>query len=143
MGLLREKIPVLILIGYLSLLTYWMLFGFGRTVNPGYAYNLMPFATLSKYLHTDHFSLKIWLINTVGNVGVFVPFGILMPLVFRRRTPVLMIAYFEVGLVALETAQLITKRGSFDVDDIMLNTIGALIGYVAYKIIKSGGASST
>ncbi|WP_258881661.1 VanZ family protein [Paenibacillus sp. sptzw28] len=41
-----------------------------------------------------------------------------------------------VALLILELMQLILRRGSFDIDDVLLNTIGAVIGYTVYRIGK-------
>ena len=42
---------------------------------------------------------------------------------------------FELSLL-VELIQLVTKVGSFDVDDIILNTIGGAIGYIVYKVVR-------
>lgn len=129
------KLSILILASYTLLLGYWMLFGFGREVSPAYMYNLVPFTTVSQFLVVGNFNYKVWIINLFGNIGVFIPFGIFLPLVFGNKSIKLLII-FESGLIILETLQLLTRRGSFDVDDIILNTIGALIGYLIYRLIS-------
>lgn len=43
---------------------------------------------------------------------------------------------FLAGLFILEFSQLISRRGSFDVDDFILNTIGFTFGYVIYKLLR-------
>ena len=69
--------------------------------------------------------------NLFGNIFAFVPFGVLLPLVFKRCNKVWYIlingAWFS---LLIELFQLITRFGEFDVDDIMLNTFGALLGYL-------------
>ncbi|GJM72897.1 hypothetical protein HMSSN036_51130 [Paenibacillus macerans] len=125
----------ILLIGYSLLLIYWMLFGFGRASHNTYMYNLKPFSTIRLYLHSYDFMSGIWLVNLVGNIGVFVPFGILLPLVFRgnqRRSW----AVFIIGVFVLESLQLLLKRGSFDVDDFILNTLGFGLGLGVYKICE-------
>lgn len=129
------KLSILILASYTLLLGYWMLFGFGREVSPVYMYNLVPFTTINQFLVVENFDYKVWIINLLGNIGVFIPFGILLPLVFGNKSIKLLII-FECGLLTLETLQLLTRRGSFDVDDLILNTIGALIGYLIYQLVS-------
>jgi len=73
-------------------------------------------------------------INLLGNVAVFVPFGLLIPLVFRVRW-LSFIVGFASWILILELLQLITRRGTADIDDIILNTIGACIGYAVIVII--------
>lgn len=129
------KLSIVMLASYTLLLVYWMLFGFGREVSPVYMYNLVPFTTINQFLVVENFNYKVWIINLLGNIGVFIPFGILLPLVFDNKFIKLLII-FESGLIILEVLQLLTRRGSFDVDDLILNTIGASIGYLIYRLIS-------
>jgi glycopeptide antibiotics resistance protein len=124
---------------YTLLLIYFMFFGFGRS--PGnhadYMYNLRPFHTIGSYLNFAYFTGKIRVINLFGNIGMFIPFGVLIPLSARFKFAGFLLC-FELGLISLEVLQLVTKRGSFDIDDIILNTFGALIGYALYKRLATG-----
>lgn len=122
----------ILLISYMVLLTYWMLFGFGRHTQPEYRYNLRPMDTIKIYMNVQYFTIDTWLINVFGNIGVFIPFGILIPLATGRRFLGALVT-FELGLGTLELLQLLTKRGSLDVDDFLLNTIGFCIGYMLYR----------
>ena len=74
-------------------------------------------------------------INVAGNVAVFIPFGFALPLLFERIKSFLqvLILSFSMSLLA-ETMQLVLKVGCFDVDDLLLNTIGGCIGYAVYRI---------
>lgn len=125
---------------YFLTLIYWMFFGFSRTPHETFMYNLVPFSTIKNYFtYYDYFPLKIWIINIAGNIGVFVPFGILLPLLLSKLTNVFRFTFtFLVGIVTLETFQLISRLGSLDVDDIILNTIGALIGFFIFTFIIKG-----
>ncbi|MGV2787806.1 VanZ family protein, partial [Clostridium perfringens] len=109
---------LIFLIGYTMMLIYWMIWGFGRTTQEEFSYNLVPFSTMANYFPIRSLAS---LINIVGNIAVFVPFGVLIPVVFRIRY-VKMLGFFLVGLFVLEMAQLISRRGSLDVDDFILNT---------------------
>lgn len=75
------------------------------------------------------FSLQNWL-NLILNVGFFIPIGILLPLVtkkFRHLWLVTIIGFlFSLGI---EATQFLTKTGIFDVDDLLTNTVGCIIGY--------------
>ena len=130
-----RSMVLILLIGYSLLLIYWMLFGFGRASHDTYMYNLKPFFTIRQYLRADSFLSGIWLINMVGNIGVFVPFGILLPLIFGRKLGKSLAVFFT-GVFVLESLQLLFKRGSFDVDDFILNAIGFTLGIGIYKICK-------
>ena len=96
-------------------------------------YNLKPLFTIGQFLQTDHYSSKTWIINLLGNIGVFVPFGILLPLLVRRRI-FRTFFIFICGLFLLELIQLVTRRGSFDIDDFILNSIGFALGYGLFKV---------
>jgi glycosyltransferase involved in cell wall biosynthesis len=131
---IRMKPALLVLIAYTLLLSYWMLLGFGRVTKPEYSYNLVPFSSIERYLQGGSISLWERLVNLVGNIVVFIPFGILLPLVFRKFWK--SIGVFIGCLFILESLQLIFKRGSFDIDDFILNTIGFLLGYLFFKLLK-------
>jgi len=134
--ILKQKYALIILVFYFLLLSYWMIFGFGRTGHIDYMYNLKPFNTIKLYLQFENFNFKTWIINLIGNVGVFIPFGILLPVAFKSKFLKTMLI-FELGLLTLELLQLVTKRGSLDIDDFILNTFGFLIGYGIYlKLVK-------
>lgn len=76
-------------------------------------------------------------LNLAGNILIFTPFGFLVPIMSRRLRGFFRVILlgFELSL-AVECVQLVTKTGSFDVDDLLLNTIGALIGYLFYAGIQ-------
>ncbi|QHT61989.1 VanZ family protein [Paenibacillus lycopersici] len=127
-----------ITIAYSLLLLYWMFIGFGRTHPqlPGYKYNVVPLQTLKLYFrHADSFQFKYWIVNIVGNIAVFAPFGLSVPYLLRMRL-FSFTCFFICVLFLLETFQLLLQRGSFDIDDILLNTIGALIGFGLLQLIR-------
>lgn len=123
---------LILLIGYSLLLGYWMLWGFGRTTQPDYSYNLVPFLTITSYFPIR--TMSSW-INIVGNIAVFMPFGVLLPHTFRTRF-LKSLGFFLAGLCLLEVTQLLSRRGSLDVDDIILNSVGFTLGYVLLCFIK-------
>ena len=95
--------------------------------------NLKPFHTIKlmyrgKYLRTD-FQYK----NLGGNLLGFVPLGIFLPLLFRRLRlfPAVIASVFTVSL-GYELIQLSTGLGVFDVDDLILNTAGGIIGFIIH-----------
>lgn len=129
-----QKAGLFLLVCYIFLLGFWMFFGFGRYTYSEFRYNLIPFVTVEDFLNFNQFNGKTWAINLIGNIGVFVPFGILFPLVFQGQMVRLYIK-FIVGIFVLELMQLLSKRGVFDVDDLLLNSVGFIIGYGSYKIV--------
>lgn len=71
--------------------------------------------------------------NLVGNVAVFLPFGFLFPYVLAagRKFWVMLLNAFLL-ILGIELFQLFSAFGAFDVDDIFLNCLGAVLGYLLY-----------
>ena len=127
-------------IAYLLLLGYAVFFssGFGREEHADYRYNLTLFQEIGRYygvgIRTGLWWLFWW--NVVGNVCVFVPFGAFLPALFAKCQKFFSVLLFTMELsLVVEIIQLVTKIGSFDVDDILLNTIGGILGCFVYKIL--------
>ncbi|WP_342565906.1 VanZ family protein [Paenibacillus sp. FSL R7-0345] len=119
---------------YSAAVLYWMFLGFGRTVRTEGAmqYNLEPLHTVKLYFDLDNgVSFKGRLINLSGNIIVFIPFGILIPLVQARFRRVFTLTLWAVpSILLLETLQMLLRVGSFDVDDLLLNLIGVWTGLI-------------
>lgn len=95
--------------------------------------NFVPFKTIKMYID---YAYKLNSVeNLAGNILVFVPFGILFPLVVsgKERFYVMLLNAF-VFILGIETFQLFSAFGAFDVDDILLNCLGAAIGYGLYRL---------
>lgn len=127
---------------YMIALCYFLFFAefFGR-VETGreYHYNLQLFKEISRFYHYRHvLGIRAFLLNVVGNIVVFIPFGYFLPIMTIRCQKGLFITIltFTTSLV-VEVTQLIFKVGSFDVDDILLNTVGGILGYIIYRIHRS------
>ena len=75
-------------------------------------------------------------LNLGGNILAFVPFGLFFPLLSRKNRGFWKVALisFEVSLL-VELIQLVTRVGSCDVDDMILNTLGGMIGHLCFKIL--------
>ena len=70
------------------------------------------------------------------NLIAFMPFGSFLPIYSKRCRNVWMTVLYSFELSLLvELLQLVFKVGSFDVDDLFLNTIGGLLGYLVYKVL--------
>lgn len=132
-------LQILLFAAYLTMLCYFLFFAesMGRTFSERqYHYNLLPFKEITRFW-TYRYSLGFMSVtlNLVGNVVAFIPFGIFLPGLFTRcrRFFLTMLLSFEFSL-CVEIIQLIWKVGSFDVDDILLNTLGGVIGYGIFLI---------
>ena len=141
---ITKKLKVFLLIMYLAFISY---FGFiakiaGRTQFHNNELNLVPFNTVRQYfLITDISDLLEFVINIFGNLIVFMPVGMFIPFLFPNKVWTSRISYvliigflFSLGV---ESIQLIMSVGVFDVDDLLLNTLGALIGWYLVRIISN------
>lgn len=99
--------------------------------------NFEWFRTIKMYIrHWDNRGINSFG-NLVGNILVFIPFGCMLPLLGKIFKNVFFCLGTGLLLVfAIELFQLLTAFGSFDVDDILLNGFGILIGYLIFKIMS-------
>ncbi len=97
--------------------------------------NFVPFETILRYInYSQYFNWDIIIVNLLGNLLIFTPMGFLLPLLskkFRKAWVIICLGFF--ASLAVETIQFIFTVGSADIDDLILNTIGAWLGYIAYK----------
>lgn len=138
----RQKIGWVIFICYLILLAYFLFFseyfGRGSHIQGEYAYNLVPIREIKRFIVYRHVvGTQSFLLNVVGNIVGFMPCGFFLPVISRRSrrwfNTVLLSFLFS---LCVETLQLVFRVGSFDVDDIILNTLGGLLGYILYRFVQ-------
>lgn len=97
--------------------------------------NFTLFKTIRMYI--DYSYMLNSFENLVGNVVVFIPFGFLFPYVFKRgRNFFIMFLNAFLFVLGIEVFQLFSAFGAFDVDDILLNCAGAVIGYIGYILFE-------
>ncbi|WP_145336160.1 VanZ family protein [Paenibacillus xylanexedens] len=99
--------------------------------------NLTPFQEIKRDWHSLSLHRPGTAIHLAGNILVFVPFGIWVTGLARHSFFAGIHVLFLSFLLSLgyEVTQLLTGMGIFDVDDLMLNTIGGMIGYVLYIVL--------
>ena len=135
-----KKLIWLLFIIYISGLIYFLLFAerYGRQSLDTYRYNIVPFSEIKRYIcYIDSIGIELFLINIVGNVVAFIPFGASLPLINKKYKS--FISILLIGLLfilSIETIQLVMQAGSFDVDDIILDSTGVVIGFVISKILR-------
>ena len=101
--------------------------------------NLEPFHTIRLFLNVldQQAYSSAAIINLGGNVIMFIPLGFFLPRVFPAlRNFWLTIFATALIIIAVELTQLFTLLGTCDIDDLILNVIGAVIGYGAHTLIK-------
>ncbi|MDQ0257537.1 glycopeptide antibiotics resistance protein [Evansella vedderi] len=133
---------------YLIVLFYITLFAwnYGASLGPvgpgGRNYNLDPFFSIYRIAvyspsWVDPFRIL------VGNVLLFIPFGFLLPLFVERwktnDKPVRMFPVVVAAMclsIAIEINQFVFTYRVANIDDVILNTTGALIGVIAYRLMR-------
>ncbi len=122
---------------YFVVLVYFLLLS-ERKEYTYYRYNLVLFQEIQRFLNgAKYFSTKEILLNLLGNVIGFVPLGFLLPIIRRKKTfSFLCVIFVFLFSLAIEVLQLVFRIGVFDVDDLLLNTLGGLIGYLIYLLCQ-------
>ena len=101
-----------------------------------YHYNLVLFTEIRRFWnYREQLGLLAVAANLLGNVVGFMPFGMILPLICRNARGFFFITFSGFTLsLCVEVTQLMTKLGSFDVDDLAMNTLGAAAGYVIFAV---------
>lgn len=102
---------------------------FYKTINT--SMNLIPFKTIGAYFSNATTSLERIraVINIIGNVCLFIPIGFLLPIASKKVSFKKFIIFVLFLILAIEAVQFYVGR-SADVDDVILNFCGALLGYM-------------
>jgi len=100
-------------------------------------HNLVPFNSIRTSLFNFHqYNFNTWFYNTIGNILLFIPLGILLPLVFANIKRFIQIFFLLfMGSFTIEILQYVTLLGVFDIDDIILNILGGILGYLILILI--------
>ncbi len=140
---------------YMIALFYFLFFSerYGRTIrSTEYRYNLEPFNEIKRFIqYREIVGTESFVLNILGNVIAFTPFGFCVPIIRKQRIKrqtksvtlktlrgvgmLLNVTFLSLELsLFIETIQLITRVGCFDVDDLMMNTLGGMLGCLVYQI---------
>jgi glycopeptide antibiotics resistance protein len=107
--------------------------------------SLVPLATVTELLRKS--SAQEAAVQLLGNMALFVPLGLLGPMLFQRmRKFAALLSTAALCTLGIEVTQLLLHLGhfsfrSFDVDDVLLNMSGALIGFAAWTLVSNLSAS--
>lgn len=144
---MKKHVITAIFFLYLLLLFYILLFQdrnvlLTDTGEKVYIYNLVPFREIRRFsTHFDRVGIGSSLLNLLGNIFLFSPLGFLLPMVNHRKDKLYQVTLNAFALSFLiEVVQLVLAIGRFDIDDLILNTFGAILGYLVYRlfILKKG-----
>lgn len=136
----HKAVMKLLFIIYMCVLVYVVFFAeaMGRTPQDCYVYNLTPLKEIKrfmKYIWDNDALGRAARLNIFGNIIAFIPFGIYLPYTSESKLGFISTFLYTFSLsLTIELVQLITKVGSCDVDDIILNALGGVIGYILWYI---------
>ena len=124
------------------LLGLWLAGGLLLTLQPAHPRpgqvvddNLVPFHTLAIYW--NNLGSEFWMRNLFGNLALLLPLGLLGPIALPGldrwwRIALVALAYS----VAIEVIQLAVPDRSADIDDVIVNVTGALLGYAVFRMSR-------
>lgn len=100
----------------------------------GAGINFVPFRSIQAYF--IHYGIDGFLVNFVGNIVMFMPWGFGLTLLWKKNQRLWIVALYSLGLtVMIESVQLFIGR-SVDVDDLILNFAGSLLGAGVCRILR-------
>lgn len=113
------------------------------TLQPAYALpgqavddNLVPFRTLAIYWR--NLGSEFWMRNLFGNLALLLPLGLLGPIALPALDRSWRIALVALLFsVAIEVIQLAVPDRSADIDDVIVNVAGAMLGYLAFVFVRA------
>ena len=96
--------------------------------------NLIPFVEL-----LDYSNKRDLLLNNIGNTAMFIPSGIILPIIYKKLNSFWkVVAAGAMISLCIEILQLPFSGRASDVDDLILNTAGVMIGYGIYALVRAG-----
>jgi glycopeptide antibiotics resistance protein len=91
--------------------------------------NLQPFLMFKQF--------RLYSKQVLGNAVMLLPLGIFIPLLWPRLSNFFIVFFICLGVtVGIELMQLITNYRSSDIDDVILNTAGAVVGYILFALVR-------
>lgn len=135
--MLRNNPINILLLGSILFIIYLTIFPeslLGTGITPG-GINFIPFHTIGDLLF--HQSFRDFIINNIGNIILFVPFGCVLPFKFSNINSLQKGCLIGMSLsIIIEFVQLFMPNRWTDVDDVILNTLGTGIGYCLFKLLS-------
>jgi len=100
------------------------------------SYNLIPFKTIWYYISGDmHVSKSQVIHNILGNIVVFIPYGLYLQVLLKNKAFGKSLLIVIVTSILIEIIQFVFKIGVADIDDVILNVCGGVIGIIGYKVL--------
>lgn len=133
--LVLSKIYKITILPYTIFLLYLMFLGAGREQFSSNIVRLTPIVSTLNFLENTT-SLTNIFINIFGNIIMFIPFGFLGWIFTKLNQFQPLIINFLSVLITIEALQYFTRLGVFDVDDLLLNSLGVWIGFKIWEQLK-------
>ncbi|HEY2421159.1 MAG TPA: VanZ family protein [Neobacillus sp.] len=125
---------LLIKILFLSRISPLELFNSQRTLIR--SINLIPFHSIMEYISGSSHNLRRFALgNVVGNIVIFIPLGIYLPLFKNDKRVKTNLLFIFILSLLVEIIQGLLAIGAADIDDIILNCLGGWIGILGYKFL--------
>ncbi|MCJ8152230.1 VanZ family protein [Chryseobacterium sp. SSA4.19] len=130
-----KKLYRIIIVPYVLFLLYLMFAGMGRTQYKDNMLTIKPiFSTISFIKEAS--SWKDIVIIVLGNIVMFIPFGFLGWIFLSLKDLKALLFTFISAITIIEALQYFTRMGIFEIDDIILNTFGAYLGFLFCQYIE-------
>lgn len=101
------------------------------------SYNLIPFKTIWNYASGDiYVSKSLVRHNIFGNIAVFIPYGLYLQVLLKNKDFGKSLLIVIVTSISIEITQFVFGLGAADIDDVILNVCGGVIGIIGYKVLR-------
>lgn len=129
----KRLIPLTLLLGYIVIVVFYTVIW--RPTGESREYNFMIFWS---YMANRKEMTPLYLEN-IMNILLFLPLGVLSGVVFKRNSLLYCLFFCVTFSIIIEILQLIFKKGFAETDDVIHNTLGCLIGYWIWLLLKKMG----
>ncbi|WP_195989839.1 VanZ family protein [Clostridium sp. D53t1_180928_C8] len=124
---------------YFLILVNLTIFKYGELIidfDTKFYINYIPFLETINMFNNDFVTIHLALYNVLGNILLFIPLGFCIPLFFYKKNKLIkVILYGFTASLTIELLQLFTPYNFTDIDDIIFNTFGAVLGFIIFNII--------
>jgi len=103
-----------------------------KDINVASGFNLTPFKEIFRY----DIDSALFIQQVLGNIIIFIPFGFFASYYIKTKKYIYLLIVSLISSGIIETVQYFIGR-SFDIDDIILNLVGATFGFLVYLILNS------
>lgn len=127
---MKKQLVIILLVIYFTILLKLIVFKYPGMIFDGDG-NYVPFKTILQYIR-GYPTWGVAIRNLGGNIALFIPVGILMAIFNSNLRWIVILAMAIIFGAAMEILQILFRSGIFDIDDIFLNVLGFIVGYVLF-----------